>query len=48
LAEIEGMRDDMARRARRMREVPLINEALEYSTALETAVLAHAVVAKEA
>jgi heterodisulfide reductase subunit A len=48
MAEIEEMRSDMEQRARRMREVPLIDEALEYSTALEAAVLANALVGKEA
>jgi heterodisulfide reductase subunit A len=48
MAEIEEMRPDMEKRARRMREVPLIDEALEYSTALEAAVLASALVGKEA
>jgi len=41
-AEIEGMRDEMEKRARRMREVPLVDQALEYATKLEAAVVAQA------
>ncbi|MFL7809050.1 MAG: hydrogenase iron-sulfur subunit [Anaerolineae bacterium] len=49
MAEIEEMRPDMERRARRMREAPLVDEALEYSGQLEAVVLAGAVpVAEEA
>jgi hypothetical protein len=43
MAEIEEMRPDMERRARRMREAPLVDEALEYSGQLEAVVLAGAV-----
>jgi heterodisulfide reductase subunit A len=40
LAEIESMRPEVEKRARRMREVPLVEEALDYSERLKTAVLA--------
>jgi coenzyme F420-reducing hydrogenase delta subunit len=49
LAEIDGMRDDMARRARRMREAPLVDEALTYAGEIEAVRTATAVpVAEEA
>ncbi len=43
MAEIEELRPEMERRARRMREAPLVEEALEYSGRLEAVVLAGAV-----
>jgi hypothetical protein len=47
--EIEDMRPDMERRARRMREAPLVDEALEYAGQLEAVVIASAApVAEEA
>jgi len=46
LAEIESMRPDMERRARRMREVPLVEEAMEYSETLKAAMLSAAPVAQ--
>ena len=39
LAEIERMRPEMERRARRMREVPEVDEALEYAEQLEAAIV---------
>ena len=49
MKEIEEMRPTMAQRARRMREAPLIDEALEYSQELEAAIVAQtAPVAEEA
>jgi heterodisulfide reductase subunit A len=49
MAEIEELRPDMERRARRMREAPLVDEALEYAGQLEAVVLSGAVpVAEEA
>ena len=42
MKEIKEMRPTMAKRARRMREVPLVDEALEYSKELEAAVVAQA------
>jgi heterodisulfide reductase subunit A len=41
--EIEKLRPEMEQRARRMREAPLVDEALEYSGQLEAVVLAGAV-----
>jgi heterodisulfide reductase subunit A len=41
--EIEGMRSEMEKRARRMREVPLVEEALEYAGQLEAAMVRAAV-----
>jgi heterodisulfide reductase subunit A len=47
--EIEKLRPEMERRARRMREVPLVDEALAYASELEAAVVADAaLVAEEA
>ena len=40
--EIERLRPQMERRARRMREVPQVEEALEYAYALEVALKATA------
>jgi heterodisulfide reductase subunit A len=49
LQEIEELRPQMERRARRMREVPLVDEALTYASELEAAVVADAaLVAEEA
>ena len=42
LAEIERMRPDMIKRARRMREAPLVDEALAYASELEAVVVAAA------
>ena len=39
LAEIDEMRPQMQRRARRMREVPLVDEALDYSAEMEAAIV---------
>ena len=39
LAEIEEMRPNMERRARRMRQVPEVAEALEYAAKLEAAMI---------
>jgi len=46
-AEIERMRPDMQKRARRMRQVPLVDEALEYASKLEAVVVAQAALAEE-
>jgi len=43
--EIEEMRPEMERRARRMSEVPVVAEALEYSRELETAIMTASAVA---
>jgi heterodisulfide reductase subunit A len=43
MEEIEGMRPDMERRARRMREVPLVVEALEYGDAVGAVIVSQAV-----
>jgi heterodisulfide reductase subunit A len=43
--EIEELRPQMERRARRMSEAPQVEEALEYSRELETAITANAAVA---
>jgi heterodisulfide reductase subunit A len=49
LKEIEEQRPQMARRARRMREAPQIDEAFEYSEQLESVLVAEAaLVAEEA
>jgi hypothetical protein len=40
LEEIEQLRPEMERRARRMRQVPVVEEAIEYSERLKTAMLA--------
>jgi heterodisulfide reductase subunit A len=45
LAEIEQLRPEMERRARRVREVPQVEEALAYATQLEAAMAAATVVA---
>jgi len=45
MEEIERLRPQMERRARRMREVPQVKEAFEYSHALEAAMAATAAVA---
>ena len=45
MEEIERLRPQMERRARRMREVPQVDEALEYSRELEAAIAATAVAA---
>ena len=47
LDEIERLRPDMKKRARRMREAPQVEEALEYSSALEAAMKATPEVAVE-
>ena len=39
LAEIERTRPDMERRARRMRQVPEVSEALAYAEQLEAAII---------
>jgi coenzyme F420-reducing hydrogenase delta subunit len=46
MAEIESMRPDMEKRARRMREAPLVQEAMEYSDRLRAAMLADEAVAR--
>ena len=43
--EIKELRPQMERRARRMSEAPQVEEALEYSRELETAITANASVA---
>ena len=49
MAEIETLRPDMERRARRMREVPLVDQALEYAGLMEAVLVASAApVAEEA
>jgi heterodisulfide reductase subunit A len=45
--EIESMRSEMEKRARRMREVPLIDEALAYSSELEAVMVKDAALATE-
>jgi heterodisulfide reductase subunit A len=45
LEEIEQLRPEMERRARRMRQVPVVEEAIEYSERLKAAMLAIAEVA---
>jgi heterodisulfide reductase subunit A len=45
MEEIESLRPDMERRARRMREVPQVAEALEYAEQLEAAIVRQEVVA---
>ena len=47
LEEIERMRPTMQKRARRMREAPLVEEALAYSQQLEEAMLAATVPAEQ-
>jgi coenzyme F420-reducing hydrogenase delta subunit len=45
--EIEKLRPQMERRARRMREVPLVDEALAYASELEAVVVAQAALVSE-
>jgi len=45
--EIDELRPEMEKRARRMREVPLVDEALEYSSELEAVVVADAALVVE-
>jgi hypothetical protein len=43
MAEIDELRPQMERRARRMREAPLVDEALAYAGELEAVLIASAV-----